>query len=126
MKDEIFYCSDINQLEQELLDNGMVDGEGNYTHGNTLTPIKYNGVKTLALVRDNKLDLALFPSIKNLLGYDELFTQEDENDEYAEVPVDSTLGLYRSVHPYHIPVMYIDDDGIEQSYYLHKKIGVFA
>jgi len=114
MRDIVIYCSDIEQLKQELLDNKMIDEDGNYTHGNTLTPIKYSGVKTLSLVRDNKLDLDKFPSLTNLGTYEEMFS-----DDVAH-------GLYKSVYPYDVPVTYIDEDEIEQSYMMPKKIGVFA
>lgn len=114
MRDEIFYCSNIEQLKQELAGNGMIDDEGNYTHGNTLTPIKYSGVKTLSLVRDNKLDLTNFPSLTNLGTYEEMFAN------------DVAHGLYKSVYHYDVPVTYIDNDGVEQSYNLPIKIGEFA
>ena len=114
MRDIIIYCSDIEQLKQELSDNGFVDSKGNYTHGNTITPIKYNGVKTLALVRNNKLDLTLFPSLTDLGTYDEMFAD------------DESLALYKSVYDYTVPVIYTDEDGVEQSYTLPNKIGEFA
>lgn len=114
MKDEVFYCSNIEQLKAELVANEMVDEDGNYTHGNTLTPIVYNGVKTLSLVRDNKLDLALFPSLTNLGSYEELFADETAH------------GLYKSVYPYDVPIEYIDEDGQPQSYLRPQKIGEFA
>lgn len=114
MKDEIFYCSDIEQLKQELVANEMMDKEGNFIHGNTLTPIKYNGIKTLSLVRDNKLDLALFPSLTNLGTYDNLFANEE------------SLALYKSVYPYDVPIEYTDEDRATQSYLRPQKIGVFA
>ena len=114
MKDEIFYCSDIEQLKQELKDNDLVDAEGNCTHGNTLTPIKYNGFATLSLVRDNKLDLTLFPSLTNLGTYDEMFADNTAHD------------LYKSVYDYETPIVYIDEYGVEQSYSLPIKIGSFA
>jgi len=114
MIDKVFYCSDIEQLKKELIDNEMVDEDGNYTHGNTLTPIKNNGVKTLSLVRDNKLDLAKFSSLTNLGTYEEMFAD------------DVSHGLYKSVYAYDVPITYIDDNGVEQSYMMPQKIGVFA
>lgn len=114
MKDEIFYCSDIEQLKQELVANDMVDEEGNYTHGNTLTPIKYSGVKTLSLVRDNKLNLDKFPSLTNLGTYEIMFAN------------DVAHSLYKSVYDYTIPVTYLDEDGVEQTYNLPTRIGEFA
>jgi len=115
MRDEIFYCSDIEQLKLELVAEGMFDEESqSYTHGNCLTPIKYNGVKTLSLVRNNKLDLSKFPSLTNLGTYDEMFSDEDKHN------------LYKSVYAYDVPVTYIDEEGNEQSYDLPIKIGSFA
>lgn len=114
MSDEIFYCENIEQLKAELIANEMVDEEGNYTHGNTLTPIIYNGVKTLALVRNNKLDLELFPSLTNLGTYEELFADE------------ASLALYKSVYPFDVPIEYVDDDNVTQSYFRPQKIGEFS
>ena len=114
MRDEIIHCSDIEQLKKEFADNGMRDEEGNYTHGNTLTPIIFNGVKTLSLVRDNKLDLTKFPSLTNLGTYEELFADDEAHE------------LYKSVYPYDMPIVYMDEEDVEQSYLRSKKIGEFA
>jgi len=114
MKDEIFYCSNIEQLKQELADNGMIDEDGNYTHGNTITPIVYNEVKTLSLVRNNKLNLTKFPSLKNLGTYEEMFPDEINHE------------LYKSVYPYDVPIVYIGENETEKSYIRPQKIGEFA
>lgn len=118
MKDEIIYCENIVQLREELVENGYseTDEDGNtvYTHGNTLTPIISNGAKSLALVRNNKLDLALFPSLTTLGTYEELFSNAD------------SLALYKSVYPYDVPIEYTDEDGVVQSYLRPQKIGEFA
>ena len=114
MADQIIYCSDINILKQELKENGMYDVEtDSYTHHNTMTPIVYNGVKSISLVRDNKLDLELFPSLTLLGTYDEIF---------ANPTLDA---IYKSVYPYDVPIEYIDDEGNPQSYMRPQKIGVF-
>jgi len=115
MRDEIFYCSDIEQLKQELKDNGYYDEEeGVYTHGNLLTPIIYNGIETLSLVRNNKLDLSLFPSLTNLGTYDEMFADDEKHD------------IYKNVYPYDVPATYTDDEGNEVEYLKPKYIGRFA
>ena len=113
---EIIYCSNLEQLKQELSDNNYYDeGSNNFTHGNMLTPIKKNDSgASLAYVMDNKLDLELFPSLQSLGDYDEMFADDTKHD------------LYKSVYPYHIPVEYVDEDGKTQSYDLPNKIGVFA
>lgn len=116
--DIIIYCSDIAQLKTELIANGYSDtdeeGVVTYTHGNSITPIRYNGVKTVALVRDNKLDLELFPSLTDLGTYDDVFADTTAHN------------LYKSVYDYTVPVTYTDEDGVEQTYELPNKIGVFA
>jgi hypothetical protein len=114
MRDEVFYCSNIEQLKIELMTNNMIDNNGNYTHGNTITPIIYNGVKSLSLVRDNKLDLTKFPSLTNLGTYAELFAN----------PVSEML--YKSVYPYDVPITFIDELGITHTIERSKYIGVFA
>lgn len=68
----------------------------------------------MSVVRStNKLDLTKFPSLTNLGTYEEMFAD------------DVTHGLYKSVYPYDVPVTYIDEDGVEQSYDLPTKIGDF-
>ena len=116
MKDEIIYCSNIEQLKLELINNGFYDEESNsFTHGNNLTPIKRNvSGASLSLVRDNKLNLDDFPSLTNLGTYDEVFADIAKDD------------LYKSVYPYDIPISYVDEDGVIQTRYLPKYIGVFA
>ncbi len=126
MKDEILYCSDLTQLKQEFKDAGMYDEENmTYTHGNYLTPIKVNATgQTLALVKGNKLEefdtngvslgMPEFPSLQSLGTYEEMFANPDR------------LALYKSVYPYDIPLTYMDDDDVEQSYFRPKKIGEFA
>ena len=39
---------------------------------------------------------------------------------------DAAHGLYKSVYAYDVPVTYADEEGIEQSFMLPEKIGVFA
>jgi len=116
MKDEIIYCSNIEQLRQELKDNGMYDEEtDSYSHRNTLTPIKRNvNGESLSLVRNNKLDMTLFPSLTSLGTYEELFA-----DNVA-------LDKYKSVYPYSTELFYVNDDGETIGYFLSPKIGVFA
>jgi len=111
--DKLIYCSNIRQLKQELIDNKMIDKEGNYTHGNIITPIKYNGVKTLALVRDNKLNLANFPSLTLLGNYEEVFADDEKHK------------LYKDVYPYDKAIEYKDETGTHK-YYRPQKIGEFA
>ncbi len=114
--DTLIYCSNIEQLRQELKDNGFYnEEEDTYTHGNLLTPIKYNEVgATLSYVRNNKLDLALFPSLTDLGGYDVMFA-----DDVAH-------GLYKSVYPYNVELFRTDENDAEVGYFLPIKIGVFA
>ncbi|MBT8448837.1 MAG: hypothetical protein KJO69_04060 [Gammaproteobacteria bacterium] len=114
MIDEIFYCSNIEQLKAELVANGMVDEEGNYTHGNTMTPIKYNGVKSLSLVRNNVLDLALFPSLTRLGTYEEIFADVDKD------------ALYKSVYDYTEELSYMDEEGVVHTYFRPQRLGEFA
>jgi len=115
--DTLIYCSDIDLLKKELSDNGFTDTdmEGNtfYTHGNLLTPIRYNGIKTLALVRDNKLDLTKFTSLTELGTYEQMFADTTAHN------------LYKSVYDYTIPVTFSDEDGVQQTYSLPEKIGEF-
>jgi len=114
MRDEIIYCENLTQLKQELKDNGFVDEEGNYTHGNLTVPIKYNGEKSLTLVRNNKLDLSLFPSLTVLGSYDEI-RDNPEKDE-----------LYKSVWDYTQVDTYTDEDGNTVEVPRQFKIGEFA
>jgi len=115
MKDELIYCSDLEQLKQELKDNGMVDSEGNYTHGNTMSPIKTNDSgASLYLVRDNKLDMSLFPSLTSLGSYEEMFSDETKHN------------LYKSVYPYDVPVEYTDENGDIQTYMRPQKFAEFS
>jgi len=119
MIDEIIYCSDLGQLMQELEADGKTEidgitGEVVYTHGNLLTPvIKTGDGKSLSLVRDNKLDMSKYPSLKSLGTYDELFANED------------SLALYKSVYPYDVPIEYKDENGDTHTYMRPEKIGSF-
>lgn len=105
-RDTVIYCSNIEQLKEELTTQGYFDEESqDFIEINTITPRVKNGVETLALVRDNKLDLALFPSLTELGTYEEVFADNAKHD------------TYKRVYPYDVPVTYVDEDGTTQEYY---------
>ena len=114
--DELIYCKNIEQLKQELIDNGYYDEESkSFTHGNSLTPIKKNDLgASLSLVRNNKLNLDDFSSLQSLGTYEEMFANVASHD------------LYKSVYPYHIPISYLDENNLIVEYYLPQRLGEFA
>lgn len=110
--DVITYCADTEALKQELKDKGLYDAETN-TYDNKMinTPIKKNGTKSLALVRGS---IEEFDNIQVLGTYDDIF---------ADPLLDAK---YKSVYPYDVAIVYIDDEGVKRSYMRPKKIGEFA
>ena len=114
MEDKIIYCDNINILKKELEEKGYKDELGNFTHGNLNTPIFKNGLKTITLIRENKLECDEFDSLIDLGTYEEIFAD------------DGLLSVYKSVYPYDIPIVYKDADGEDQSFMRPQKIGEFA
>ena len=113
--DKIFFCSSLEQLKKELLDNGMIDSDGNYTHGNKLSKIiKNDKGESVSLVHNNKLNLSKFPSLQDLGTYDEMFNNPD------------SLALYKRCRDYNIPITSLDENGVTIERYLPKKICEFA
>ena len=117
--DEIILCSDLEAFKVALTENGHYDAENDtFTVNPNLTPIVHaivgTVVKSLSYVRNNELDLTLYPMIESLGDYDNL-TEGSMN-----------LELYKSVYPYHIPIEYTDEDGTVRTYSRPFKIGVFA
>lgn len=81
------------------------------------TPIVKNENGTLALsmlTDDELLFIEQMTTIKSLGIYEELFADE------------ASLALYKSVYPFDVPIEYVDEDNVTQSYLRPQKIGEFA
>ncbi len=113
--DKIIYCSDLEALKAKLKENGFYDDESDsYNTKDTLTPLKYNGNTSLSYVRGFTLDLAVYTMLEDLGDYETMFADEAKHAKY------------KSVYPYDVPVTYMDENNVEQSYNLPEKIGIFA
>ena len=119
MKDIVTYCPDLDALNAELLQLGLVDEDGNASLPLIRTPIQYSkdGVKSLALCRfvdEAKItDLAKITCLELLGTYDEVFADPDKKAKYTSV--------------YSLdPVVYTDEEGNEVTYTPPEKFGVFA
>lgn len=81
------------------------------------TPIvkNENGSLALSLLNDEQLEFVVtMTTINNLGTYEELFANIANHV------------LYKSVYPYDVPIEYVDEEGITQSYLRPQKIGEFA
>lgn len=81
------------------------------------TPVVKNEAGSLALSMLTSEELAILDgmtTIESLGTYEEMFADEEAHNRY------------KSVYPYHIPIEYVDEEGVTQSYMRPKKIGEFA
>jgi hypothetical protein len=93
------------------------------------TPIvkNHNGTLAMSILTDGELSfISGMTTIRSLGTYNELFSVEDINNEYSPAPSGTNLEVYQSVYPYHIPITYIDENGVEYTYYRPKYIGDFG
>ena len=116
---EIILCSDLEAFKVALTENGHYDAENDtFTVNPNLTPIVHTivgtVVKSLSYVRNNELDLTLYPMIESLGDYNAMFADA------------TALAKYKEVYPYDTPIEYADEDGTVRTYTRPEKIGVFA
>jgi len=112
--DSYIYCSNIEQLKQELKDEGFYDVETNtYTHRNLLHLKKNENGASLGFIRNNKLDLDKFPSLTDFGNKEEILANEANHT------------LYKSVHPYDVPEVWTDKDNVEHTRTLPFEFGAF-
>lgn len=81
------------------------------------TPIVKNENGSLALsilTNDELIFIDQMTTMQSLGTYDELFLN------------DTNHAIYKSVYPYGVPIEYIDEDGVTQSYLRPQRIGEFA
>ena len=122
MIDVITYCPDLEALRTELIasDSPYVDEEGRFNV--PMTPVRYNGSESIALLRVT--DLALVEAVNGLTvlasapaggtaAFDALFTDPAATAIYDRV-YDQT------------PVTYTDEDGTEHTSTPPRVFGVFA
>jgi hypothetical protein len=108
----------IEELELLAPSYIVVDEEtGKKTWSIQTTPIvkSDNGTLAMSILEDEEMVfIESMTTIKNLGTYEELFADEDKH------------AIYKSVYPYDVPIVYEDEEGVEQSYMRPKKIGMFA
>ena len=113
--DTIAFMAEVEALYPEYLTK---DEDGNITGVSIVhTPLKKNenGSLGYSIMKDGMLEaIEVMTTVVNLGDYAEMFADEVKHDKY------------KSVYPYHIPLIYVDENDVEQTYTLPKKIGVFA
>jgi len=91
---------------------GMITGCSIQT---TPTVKNANGSLAMSILTDDELlFISSMTTIKSLGTYEEL----ENNPE--------SLALYKSVHPYDVPLSYVDENGTTKEYFRPQKIGEFA
>ena len=85
--------------------------------GNTLTYSLLTQKQYDMIVGDTLEDgtvIEPLTTIEVLGDYDAMFADAEAHEKY------------KSVYPYHVPLTYMDEDDVEQKYYMPKQLGVFA
>ena len=115
---KVSYCKDIEKLKEELVEKGFYDEESETFNIPNVdrTPVQYgdDGKSTLSFVQGDLAQLEALDTIVLLGTYEEIFADADKDS------------MYKSVYPYDVPITYVDEEGVEQSYLRPKKIGLFA
>lgn len=127
VKDVPAFMAELEQVAPDYITINIDTGEKRCTIQTTPIVKSPNGTLAMSILTDEELAIVgAMATVRSLGTYDELFSVEDPNNEYAPAPAGTDLEVYQSVYPYHIPLTYTDEDGVTVEYYRPKKIGEFA
>ena len=115
VEDTTKFIEELEQLAPQYIVIDEETGKKSWTIQTTPVVKSDNGTLAMSILGAQELEfIESMTTIQNLGTYEQLFANEESH------------ALYKSIYPYDEPLVYTDEDGVEQSYMRPKKIGVFA